>query len=41
VTCTRTKKDEAPVCANIGIACQPKTVRCLGDNGPSNGQDGK
>jgi hypothetical protein len=29
VTCTREKDGEAPVCANIGIACQPKVLRCL------------
>lgn len=30
VTCMRGTDGEAPVCANIGIACQPKTIRCVG-----------
>lgn len=30
VNCTRGAKGEAPVCSNIGFACQPKAVRCLG-----------
>ncbi|WP_458759973.1 hypothetical protein ACSVBT_03960 [Afipia sp. TerB] len=34
VTCTRGQKDEAPVCANIGIACQPKAPRCLDGEKP-------
>ena len=29
VNCSRGAADEAPVCSNIGFACQPKTVRCL------------
>jgi len=41
VTCTRETKDGAPVCANIGIACQPKAVHCLDDASPPNGQQGK
>ena len=41
VTCTRESKDDAPVCANIGIACQPKTVRCLDEANPPNEQHGK
>jgi len=30
VSCTRGAKGELPVCSNIGFACQPKAVRCLG-----------
>ena len=30
VSCTRGARGEAPVCSNIGFACQPKAVRCLG-----------
>ena len=41
VTCTRTKENDAPVCSNIGIACQPKTIRCVGGENLSNGQRGK
>ncbi len=29
VNCSRTAAGEAPVCSNIGFACQPKGVRCL------------
>ena len=29
VSCTRGAAGEAPVCSNIGIACQPKTIRCV------------
>jgi hypothetical protein len=29
VNCSRTTPDEAPVCSNIGFACQPRAVRCL------------
>lgn len=29
VNCSRGAEDEAPVCSNIGFACQPKRVRCL------------
>lgn len=28
VTCTRGADGEAPRCSNIGIACQPKAIRC-------------
>jgi hypothetical protein len=28
VTCTRGAEGEAPSCSNIGIACQPKAIRC-------------
>jgi hypothetical protein len=30
VSCTRGAKGESPVCSNIGFACQPKAIRCLG-----------
>jgi hypothetical protein len=30
VSCTRGAKGEPAVCSNIGFACQPKAVRCLG-----------
>jgi hypothetical protein len=30
ISCTRGASGEAPVCSNIGFACQPKAVRCLG-----------
>jgi hypothetical protein len=30
VSCTRGAKGEAPICSNIGFACQPKAIRCLG-----------
>jgi hypothetical protein len=29
VNCSRDAAGEAPVCSNIGFACQPKPVRCL------------
>jgi hypothetical protein len=29
VNCSRGAGGEAPVCSNIGFACQPKAVRCL------------
>lgn len=35
VTCTReTDNAPAPVCSNIGIACQPKAIRCLNPEAP-------
>jgi len=30
VNCTRGAKGEPAVCSNIGFACQPKPIRCLG-----------
>ena len=30
VNCARSTEGEAPVCTNIGVACQPKAIRCLG-----------
>jgi hypothetical protein len=29
VNCTRTAEGDAPVCSNVGFACQPQAVRCL------------
>jgi hypothetical protein len=29
VSCMRGAAGEAPVCSNIGFACQPKAIRCL------------
>ncbi len=29
VTCARDADGEAPSCSNIGIACQPKAIRCV------------
>src|ERR1700709_562644 len=29
VNCSRDAEGEAPVCSNIGFACQPQAVRCL------------
>ena len=35
VTCTRESDTAAaPVCSNIGIACQPKAIRCLSPDAP-------
>ncbi|MEH2512092.1 hypothetical protein V1291_003446 [Nitrobacteraceae bacterium AZCC 1564] len=35
VTCTREADNAAaPVCSNIGIACQPKAIRCLNPDAP-------
>lgn len=37
VTCTREADNAAaPVCSNIGIACQPKAIRCLTSDTPKN-----
>ena len=36
VTCTReTDSSAAPVCSNIGIACQPKKIQCLSPDTPT------
>ncbi len=34
VSCTRGADGEAPICSNIGVACQPKEIRCLGGEIP-------
>ncbi|MEW6767397.1 MAG: hypothetical protein AB1342_05130 [Pseudomonadota bacterium] len=31
VKCTRGAGGAAPACNNIGFACQPKAIRCLGN----------
>jgi hypothetical protein len=35
LNCSREGKDAPPVCSNIGVACQPKAVRCLGPDAPA------
>jgi hypothetical protein len=30
VNCTRGADGQAPTCSNIGVACQPKAIRCIG-----------
>lgn len=30
VNCTRGIDGQAPTCSNIGFACQPKAIRCIG-----------
>lgn len=30
VNCTRGMDGQAPTCSNIGFACQPKDIRCIG-----------
>lgn len=30
VNCTRGIDGEGPTCSNVGFACQPKAVRCIG-----------
>jgi hypothetical protein len=30
VSCSRGAEGEAPACSNIGIACQPKAIHCIG-----------
>ncbi|TXJ08526.1 MAG: hypothetical protein E6Q28_17070 [Afipia sp.] len=32
VTCSRGDEGKAPTCSNIGFACQPKAIRCVGDS---------
>jgi len=31
VNCTRGVDGKPPTCSNIGFACQPKDIRCIGD----------
>jgi hypothetical protein len=33
-SCTRGADGETPACSNIGIACQPKSIRCLSGDLP-------
>ena len=34
VSCTRDANNETPICSNIGVACQPKAIRCLEAEAP-------
>lgn len=34
VNCTRGADGQAPICSNIGFACQPKAIRCTGTEIP-------
>ncbi len=34
VNCTRGDNGQAPTCSNIGFACQPKAIRCIGTEIP-------
>jgi hypothetical protein len=34
INCSRSTDAEAPVCSNIGVACQPKAIRCLSPEAP-------
>lgn len=34
VNCTSGAPGSAPTCSNIGFACQPKAIRCLGTDDP-------
>ncbi|MDO8978665.1 MAG: hypothetical protein Q7V17_05470 [Afipia sp.] len=34
VNCARGANGEAPTCSNIGVACQPKAIRCIGADIP-------
>jgi hypothetical protein len=37
VNCARSATSgEAPVCSNIGVACQPKAIRCLAPEASQN-----
>jgi hypothetical protein len=38
VNCSRGADGEAPVCSNIGFACQPKAIRCLSAGAASDPQ---
>lgn len=37
VNCSRAAEGEAPVCSNIGFACQPQAIRCLSPAIPHGG----
>lgn len=37
VNCTRGTDGAGPTCSNIGFACQPKTIRCVGADRPQIG----
>lgn len=34
VNCTRGADGKGPSCSNIGFACQPKAIRCIGADVP-------
>lgn len=34
VNCTRGSDGKGPTCSNIGFACQPKAIRCVGTDIP-------
>lgn len=34
VNCARGADGAAPICSNIGFACQPKSIRCIGADTP-------
>ena len=34
VNCTRGADGKGPTCSNIGFACQPKAIRCVGTDIP-------
>lgn len=38
VNCTRGVDGKGPACSNIGFACQPKAIRCIGESPPSEPQ---
>ena len=40
VNCTRGSDGKGPTCSNIGFACQPKAIRCIGEM-PKNEPDKK
>jgi hypothetical protein len=35
VSCSRGENGGAPVCSNIGVACQPQAIRCLQSEAPA------
>ncbi len=41
VNCSREAEGDAPVCSNIGFACQPNAVRCLSPAVPHPGSQKK
>ncbi|WP_024574333.1 MULTISPECIES: hypothetical protein [unclassified Afipia] len=41
VSCTRGADGKGPACSNIGFACQPKAIRCIGADIPQSEPDKK
>ena len=41
VSCTRGADGKGPACSNIGFACQPKAIRCIGADIPRDEQQKK